>query len=211
MFDDSSSRPSDGTPPPESPDDPPRESGQRAFDNVIATMLDTVIGRISPYVTLILLLVAAIVIGSYLAGLAALSGGIRTVWAVLAAVFGFLAIRGLVRLRWNLAVIRRHRSDLVSELVDLRRDDPDAESVVIDMVETTESGDVRYTRAGYSNASGDFVRIGRNLEGFVGAGSPWLMRLVSTAKRGLLSVVTGVAITLVFAFMGLIFLIALAI
>ena len=211
MFDDSSPRPGDGTPPPESGDDPTRESDQRAFDSVMATMLDTVIGRISPYVTLILIVVSAIVIGSYLAGFAALSGGIRTVWAVLAAVFGFLAIRGLVRLRWNLAVIRRHRADVVSELVDLRRDDPDADSVVIDMIETTDSGDVRYTRAGYSNASGDFVRIGRSLEGFVGAGSPWLMRLVSTAKRGLLSVVGAVAITLVFAFMGVIFLIALAI
>ncbi len=206
MFDDSSPPPADDTPSGDEPTGRPSDPGTRA----LSRMLDAILGRVTPSVTLILIIVTAVAVGSYLAGLAALSGGIRTVWIVLGALFGFIAIRGLVRLRWNLAAIGRHRSDVVNELIDLRQSDPQADSVVIDMIETTESDDVRYTRAGYSGASGDFTRIGRNLEGFTSASSPWLTRLVTTAKRGVVAVLTSIALALVFAFLALIFLIALA-
>ncbi len=206
MFDDSSPPPADDMPSDDGPGGRPGDPGSRALSGV----LDVILGRVTPYVTLILFVVTAVAVGSYLAGLAALSGGIRTVWMVLGALFGFVAIRGVVRLRWNLAAIRRHRSDLVNELIDLRQSDPNAESVVIDMIETTESDGVRYTRAGYSGASGDFTRIGRSLEGVIGSGSPWLARVVSTTKRGVLALVTAIVIAVVFAFLAVIFLIVLA-
>jgi hypothetical protein len=54
--------------------------------------------------------VVVVAVVSFLLGAAALDGGARTVWIVLAVVFGWIAISRAVRLRWNLAKLVRNRS-----------------------------------------------------------------------------------------------------
>jgi hypothetical protein len=174
--------------------------------------VDAAVSRVTPVVNVALVVVVMISVGSYAAGLSALSNGIRTVWLVLGGVFGFTAIRGLVRLRWNLTAIRRHRNDIAAELLDLHRLDPATGSTVIEMIERTddEGAGVYSTQFGYSGRSTQFGAIGRTLDGSIPGTAPWLTRLVSTARRGVVAVLVAMAITAIFALLGLIFLVALA-
>jgi hypothetical protein len=84
--------------------------------------------------------VAAALVGtaSFLLGLAALDGGIRTVWIVLSLVFGGISVGGSFVARWRLASVARHASELVAEVRSLLESGQAATRTVIDTMDADE-------------------------------------------------------------------------
>jgi hypothetical protein len=173
-----------------------------------ADAVAVVTSRVGTVVTWAVVIAAVIAAGSYWAGLMVLDGGVRTAWMVIGAVFAWMSVVGLVRLRWNLATLRRHADDLVGEVRTLIDADPSNERTVIEAVETTD------TTSQPGSSMMVFSRQFSNLGPMMGterARYRWLPRLVDTMKSLLSTAVKAVVITVVFAMLGLIFLIAAAI
>jgi hypothetical protein len=154
-----------------------------------------------------LLLIASIVIcgGSFLLGIAALSGGIETVWIVLAFVFGAVSIGCAARARFRIGRVRTHIPEIAADIRTLVADGRSDVVTIVVQDEDLAKGSAlelsrgmsgmdsmrRVTSQGLAN-SDSFSQALRAITTF-----PWL------------AIVT-VMITSVFAFLGLIFLIALA-
>lgn len=183
------------------PDRDPDLIAERAADAV-----RTVSARAGFFVTWILALAALIVVGSFWAGVVALDGGARTVWIVLGVVFGWIALSGLARVRWNLGVIRRHADGLVHEVRALLESDPSSERRVIEAIEVGESQDSRVVMTFSKQFSGLGASLGPDRSAY-----RVLPRVVDVMRTGLVAVAKSFGIALVFGFFGLIFLLALAI
>lgn len=168
-----------------------------------ADLVASLAARAGRLVSWWLLVAAFVVLGSFWAGLEALDGGIRTVWVVLGAVFAWISIVGLIRLRWNLAAIRRNSDRLVDEVRRLVTEDPGTERVVVDAVEVGETSDERTVMVFSQQFSG--------LGGALGTGYDWTGRVVSTMRSGFFTLAKSIVIVSMFAVLGLIFLLALAI
>ena len=157
--------------------------------------------------TATLLLIAAIVIcvGSFLLGLEALSGGIESVWIVLAFFFGAIAIGCAARARLRIGRVRKHIPEIAS---DIRQLVADGRSDVVTIVVPDED-----------LASGGALELSRNMSGSESMRRVTSQGLANSANfadalRAIttfpwLAIIT-VMITSVFAFLGLIFLVALA-
>jgi hypothetical protein len=152
-----------------------------------------------------LLLVASIVIcvGSFLLGLEALSGGIESVWIVLAFFFGAIAIGCALRARFRMGRVRKHipeiandiralvadgRTDVIEVVV---RDDDLGSALELSRGMSSTEGMRRVASQGLAN-SANFAQAVRAITTF-----PWLA-------------IVSILITSVFAFLGFVFLIALA-
>lgn len=180
---------------------------QRAVNTVT-----TIAHRATSFATKLFLATALVCIGGFLLGVAALSGGIETVWIVLGIVFGAIAIGGALLARWRVGSVRRHVPELADEVRTLISDGKDTSRTVIDtfVVDTDGDGD----RDDFTTDSA--IVLSRQMYGFrnvVGSGLESSARLTAavtamTSFPGL--VLVAVAISLVFGFMALIFLIALA-
>jgi hypothetical protein len=154
-----------------------------------------------------LLLIAAIVIcvGSFLLGLEALSGGIESVWIVLAFFFGAIAIGCAARARLRIGRVRKRIPEIAS---DIRGLVADGRSDVVTIVVRDEDF-----------ASGGALELSRNMSGSESMRQVTSQGLANSANfadalRAIttfpwLAIIT-VMITSVFAFLGLIFLVALA-
>lgn len=161
------------------------------------------IGRARRTVGIALLGALMITVVSVWLGAQALSGGIRIVWFVLAAVFAWISLARLVRLWWDLGALARHRAELIAEIAGSRTDESDPALAVIEMVERTERGGGQtmfVVGQGFADR-----RLGGD-----GSSTPWLRLLGATARRGLATAVASTLITAVFAVMALLFLVALA-
>lgn len=155
--------------------------------------------------TRLLLVATAITAVSILAGLVALEGSIGIVWGVLAAGFAWISVVGLARIRWNLALLRRHLDDMVTEVDHLDREDPQRSHLVIDLVETDQG------TTGYTFFNQDFGMLqSASATGDFATAAPWIERLGNVARRGVIQVIATIFITAVFALLGLIFAVALA-
>lgn len=170
-----------------------------------AAAVSSVAARAGGVITWMLALATIVVVGSFWAGLQALDGGIRTVWAVLGIVFGWIALVGLAKLRWNIGVIRRHADDLVGEMRSLLENDPSVEPTVIEAVEVGESSDSRVVMLFSQQFSGLGGSLGPNRGGFT-----WLPRVIDTMRSGVFALAKSFVIAMIFGFLGLIFLLALA-
>jgi hypothetical protein len=166
------------------------------------------------FATKLLLVAAVVCIGGFLLGVAALSGGIETVWIVLGIVFGSVAVGGALLAWWRVRSVRRHAPELADEVRTLIRDGHDGTRTVIDsfVVDTDVDPDRERTGA----PGGSAIVMSRQMYGFksiVGSGLDHSARLAGAVKAltsfpGL--VLGAILISLVFGFLGLIFLIALA-
>jgi hypothetical protein len=173
-------------------------------DRAVAT-ITRLAHKVTRAATLLLVGSVVICVGSFLLGLGALSGGIESVWIVLAFFFGAIAIGCAARARMRIGRVRKHIPEIAS---DIRMLVADGRSDVVTIVipdEELRSGSAlelsrgmsgsesvrRVTAQGLAN-SANFADALRAITTF-----PWL------------AIVT-VLITSVFAFLGLIFLIALA-
>lgn len=162
------------------------------------------------FATLLLLATVVVCVGGLLLGVAALSDGIETVWIVLGTVFGTIAVGSAATARWRVGSVRRHAPELAREVRTIVTDGSDSSRTVI---ETFAVDDPAGTG---EPGRGSAIVMSRQMHGFrgaVGSGLDGSVRLAA-AIRALttfpLLVLTAVAISMVFAFFGAIFLLALA-
>jgi hypothetical protein len=149
----------------------------------------------------------ALVVGtaSFLLGLVALEGGIRSVWIVLGLAFGAVAVGGALLARWRLASVGRHAGALVTEVLRLLESGHPATRTMVDTVEADEK-----------QGSGSVLVVSRefySLRDAINFRANEFRNLMSamTALTSFPALILGaIAITVVFAMLIPIFLLALA-
>ncbi len=183
------------------------------IDDIVRRAVDAVVSlatRASRFAGRILLWVTVVSIGGFLLGIAALSGGIETVWIVLGGAFAALAIGSALVARWRVGAVRRHVPALEAEIRSMITDGRETGQTVIETFIVDEDGD------GDGLDRGSAVVLGRRLYAFRGAAGSGLESYgrVTAALTALttfpLLALAAVAITIVFAVLGFVFLIALA-
>ncbi len=168
----------------------------------------TIASRAAAFATKLLLWVVVVCVGGFLLGVAALSGGIETVWIVLGIAFGSVAIGGAFVARWRVGSVRRHVPELADEVRALVSEGKDTSRTVVETFVVDADGD--------ESDTGSAIVLSRQMYGFrnaVGSGLESSARLTAavtalTTFPGL--VLAAILISCVFAFLGFIFLIALA-
>jgi hypothetical protein len=184
---------------------------QRTVDTV--TMIAKKAARFS---TKLLLGVVVVCVAGFLLGVAALSGlssGIQQVWIVLGLVFGSIAIGSAFVARWRLGGIKRHVPELANEVRSLLSDGKDATRTVIETFAVDADGD---GEADVFDDSGSPIVLSRQMYGFKrmsGSGLESSERLTAAVKAITsfpVLVLVAILISMVFGFLGFIFLIALA-
>ncbi len=173
---------------------------QRAVDAVLM-----LVRRASALAGGVLILAIVFGIGGFLLGIAALDGGIETVWIALGAVFALVAIVSVGTAMLRLRSVRKGTDTLVSEVRSLIGGNKQSQRTVIETVESTDraegDGVVALSRQFFSLKSEVGDRIGQ----FKSLG---LALTAITSFPGLVALAT--VITFVFAGLSIIFLIALA-
>ncbi len=159
-----------------------------------------------------LVAIAALVsIPSYLLGLAVFEGGMRTVWSVLGGVFLLIGVGGPLLALVRLSGYRRKREELTTELRQYLGADAGAQRTVIETFETgTADDDAGSSVVVWSRSSS--TPFGTALGPSLSASEehPALRGAISAATSLPLRMLLSVGITSVFAFLGVIFLIAAA-
>jgi hypothetical protein len=174
--------------------------------------ITAIASRARRFTTRILVVTVIVCVGGFLLGMAALSGGIETVWIVLGIFFGAIAVGAAATAWWRVNAVRRHVPQLADEVRGIiTRGGPDRDTVV--EVFTVDDAN----RPTDSANTGSAVMLSRQMHGFRTVSSTSTLAdasRVNEAIRALttfpLLVLTAVMVSLVFAFLGLIFLIALA-
>ena len=85
----------------------------------------------------VLAIVAVVCLASYAVGIAALDGGMQTVWIVVGGAFAALAIGAVLLALFRLWMVKRLGTSLVGEVRALLSHDPQSERVVIETVESS--------------------------------------------------------------------------
>ena len=169
-------------------------------------------GRAAAFSTRLLLGVTVVCVGGFLLGVRALSGGIQSVWIVLAFVFGSIAIGGAFLARWRVGSVRRHVPELADEVRTLIAEGKGTGRTVVETFVVDTDGDGSADGLSGSNA----IVLSRQMNGFrnvVDSGLESTARLTAatTALTSFpLLVLQAILISFVFVFLGFIFLIALA-
>lgn len=173
---------------------------RRAVDSVL-----TLVRKGTALAGVVLILAVVFGVGGFLLGLAALSGGIETVWTVLGGFFAIVAIGSVATAMLRLRAVRRAADDLVDEVRTLISGDRQSERTVIETVESSDGaqhdGVVVMSRqfASMRSVVGDRVGQFRQLASALSA---------VTSFPGLVAL--SVLVTFVFVGLSVIFLIALA-
>jgi len=171
-------------------------------------------GRAAAFSTKLLIGVVLVCVGGFLLGVAALSDGIQAVWIVLGIVFGSIAIGCAGVARWRVGAVRRHLPELTDEVrTMISEGEPESRTVIdtfvvdVDGVAPDETGEAPPNSA---------IVMSRQMGGFGSVAGPGLARWprLSAAVRALATfpflMLAAIAISLIFGFLGFIFLIALA-
>lgn len=186
------------------------------IDELVQRTVETVTmiaRKASRFSTRLLLGVLLVCVAGFLLGAAALSGGIQTVWIVLGVVFGSIAIGSAFLARWRVGSIKRHIPEIADEVRAMLSDGKESTRTVIETFVVDAEGDG--DSDGFEDGESAMV-LSRQMSGFrgvVGSGMETSARMsatVSAITSFPLLVVSAVLISLVFAFLGFIFLIALA-
>lgn len=178
----------------------------------ITAWLTTVTRRAGRIARAVLVVVAIVSITSFSIGLAALDGGMRTVWIVLGAAFGIVAVGAVVVAWWRVSSIRRHVPEIAGDVRTMLSDTTDHSRTVIESIVIDRDGDGDRDRPN----SGTALVVGREMFQFrevIGTGAETSARLtaVMTAVTSFpVLLVVGFLIAVVFAFLLVIFLFALA-
>lgn len=193
----------------EQPDEP------SDIDRLVKRTLDGVAmiaRKATRFTTILLLIVTFVCLCGFLLGMAALSGGIQSVWIVLGIVFGAIAIGSAFLARWRVGSVRRHVPELADEVRSMISEGTDTTRSVIDTFVVDIDGD----GVGGDPDAGSALTLSRQMYGFksiVGSGVESTARLtaaVTALTTFPVLVLAALAISAVFSFLGLIFLIALA-
>ena len=140
----------------------------------------------------------------YLLGLAALGGSVGSVWPVLGAIIGLAAISAPLLAAWRLREVTQHADELVGDVRALMSSSTDAQRVVVD---TVESGPPTGSTSIVVYQGRDFGDLRQMATSAHLPSLPGALRAVTTYPALLL---IGILATLGFAFVSLVFLIALA-
>jgi hypothetical protein len=171
----------------------------------MVALVTTLAGRGVRWAVRVAVVVFVAAAAMYLLGLAALDGSVGDVWPVLGALIGLAAVAAPLLAAWRLHRVQRDASALVADVRTLVGRNAEARRVVIDTVEAgTPTGDrsiVVYQRRDF----GDLQRMAVSAEDL-----PALPSALTAVRSfpGLLLI--GVLATMGFAFVGFVFLIALA-
>jgi hypothetical protein len=151
-----------------------------------------------------LLIVSVVCVGSFALGIAALSDGIETVWIIFGGFAAFVAIGSVMLAFFRLWAIGRLGTELVTEVQQLIAGDPRSERVVIETIEASDG--VQDQSAAVM--SRQFFSMS-NTVGTAGQFTALAVALKSVTTFPLLLLLATV-ITVGFAGLGLLFLLALA-
>ena len=183
-------------------------SGENGIDDLARRAVDSVLHLVRRATALaggVLIFVLVAVVGSFLLGLLALDGGIRSVWIVVGGFFGVVAIGSLLTAVLRLRAVKRSAGELVGEVRSLISGDRSTRRTVHETVSSAEGksndGIVDLSREFFSirGAIGDRVGQFRGLTTAVTA---------VTTFPGLLALSAVIAFG--FAGLGVLFAIALA-
>ena len=172
--------------------------------------ITTIAGRAARFTGRVLLGVTAVCAGGFLLGVAALSDGIEQVWIVLGTVFGAIAVIGTFRAWWRLGSVARHAPELADELRELLGRGDESTRTVIETFGIDADG------AGPRTGGTSAIVWSRQMHGFGdladrGTARPPRLGAAVRAVTGLpVLVLPALLITAVFGFLGVIFLVALA-
>lgn len=176
-------------------------------DQIVQRTVDSIVliaRKATKFAGLVLVVAVVVCVGGFLLGVAALSGGVQSVWIVLATAFGAIAIGSAFVATWRVGSVRRNVPALTREIRALASEGTDAGRTVVD---TFVVGDV---------AAGSAIELSRRMNTFRGTvGHGWAStQHLAAATVALASfpwlILSAIAISLVFAGLGFIFLIALA-
>lgn len=179
----------------------------------IARRTTETVGMIADTVTRfagkLLVPVAVVCIGGFLLGLTALDGTAEAIWFTLALVFGSLAIGGLLRSMWQVHAVKRHVPELVDEVRSLVASDRAAGRTVIEAFDVDDP-----ERPADGRSALVLTRQVHGLRGAAGSGLAGATRLtaaVAALTKFPAVVLVAIAISIVFGFFALIFLVALVV
>lgn len=182
---------------------------------IVGRVIRTIVAiaeKVTRFATILLLAALGICVVSFLLGLAALDGGIRTVWIVLGIVFGAWAIGAALIGRWGVGRIRSDVPAIAGELRAMVSEGQEQGAVILRQFGGGPDGADRPD--GSLGGSAIFVsRSAFGLRDLAGHGLESAGRLaaaVHAITRFPVLALTSIAITLVFAFLAVIFLLALA-
>jgi len=153
----------------------------------------------------VLILAVVFSIGGFLLGVAALDGGIETVWIVLGAGFGLVAIGSVVIAMLRLRSVKSVTGSLVTEVRSLIGGDTQTKRTVIETVESTDASE----NDGVVAISKQFFSLKDVVGDRVGQFKSLALALSAiTSFPGLVALAT--VITFAFAGLSVLFLIGLA-
>ena len=121
-------------------------------------------GKAAAFSTRLLIMVVVVCVGGFLLGVEALSGGIETVWIVLAFTFGAIAIGCAFVARWRVGSVRRHIPELADEVRTLATEDPNNTRTVVEtfVIDTDADGNP----IGGDGSEGSAIVLSRQMGGF---------------------------------------------
>lgn len=163
-------------------------------------------GKVTRFATILLAVAAAICVASFLLGLAALDGGIESVWIVLGIVFATLAVGAAFIARWRVGRVRKHVPAIAAEVRQLIADGKGQSQLII---QEFQDGDDDST-------AGSAIVVSRRMYGLRGVvghgieGSARLTDAVNAITTFPALALMAICISLVFGFLALVFLLALA-
>ena len=183
-------------------------SAEAGIDELARRAVDIVLHLVRRAMALaggVLAFVLVAVVGGFLLGLAALDGGVRTIWIVVGGFLGLLAIGSLLTAVLRLRAVRRSAGELVGEVRSLMSGDRSTRRTVHDTVSSAEGK----SDGGIVDLSREFFTIRGAIGDRVGQfrGLTTAMTAVTTFP-GLMALAAVIAFG--FAGLGVLFAISLA-
>jgi len=164
--------------------------------------ISRITAKVAKYSAIVLLAAAVVCIGSLLLGIAALSGGIQTVWIVLGIVFAVIAIGGPLVALWRVLSARRHASDILAEVRALATAS-DGGPEVIEALVVEEDGHSTVVLARQAGMWGGSARR-------IAGQTSHLAAATSALTAFPFQILVTLIVTSVFGFLAFVFLLALA-
>lgn len=187
--------------------------GLNDIEVIVGRVIRTIVAiaeRVTRFATVLLLASVVICVVSFLLGMAALDGGIRTVWIVLGIVFAAIATGAALVGRWGVGRIRKDVPAIAGEVRSLISEGREQGALIVQEFQQQRDDGQDETLGGSA------ILVSRHafgLRGVVGHGFEGAGRLtaaVQAVTRFPMLALASILITLVFAFLALIFLLALA-
>ncbi len=188
------------------PDEPGFPAGDldRLAERAVASLL-RLVRRAMALAGGVLIIAAFCCLGGFLLGLAALSGGIRSVWVVVGGGFLVVGVGAVIVAMWRLRTVRHGADALVGEIRRMLGQDPQAERVVIETIEVSDGVEQESAIVLSRKFAGIGATASRQSDSY-GA----ITDALRTVTRFPLLLGLSAVVSFVFAGLGLLFLIALA-